>query len=170
MESASSDLNNIYESASSSELTMKQTKVRRTYIDKNIARSMTEIKEIPGGRRVTGISGSLIWSKTLIALIFNPCGKFWWRPEGPVSQIHSPHLHATGILSDLLRSVQMLKREWDMESNGKLPHIFIPSKNATWFLSLQWKTCPAQNCNLGSCACSKRPALGQNTLKICFKW
>ena len=26
----------------------------------------------------------------------------------------------------------MLKREWDAESNGKLPHLFIPSKTATW--------------------------------------
>ena len=25
----------------------------------------------------------------------------------------------------------MLKREWGEESNGKLPHLFIPSKNAT---------------------------------------
>ena len=25
----------------------------------------------------------------------------------------------------------MLKREWSMESNGKLPYLFIPSKTAT---------------------------------------
>ena len=25
----------------------------------------------------------------------------------------------------------MLKREWGVESNGKLPHLFIPSKAAT---------------------------------------
>ena len=25
----------------------------------------------------------------------------------------------------------MLKREWGRESNGKLPHLFIPSKTAT---------------------------------------
>ena len=25
----------------------------------------------------------------------------------------------------------MLKREWDAESNGKLPHLFIPNKTAT---------------------------------------
>ena len=83
-----------------------------------------------------GISGSLIWSKTLMELIFNPCGEYRWRPEGPVSQIHSPHLHAgaPGIFSDLLRSVQMLKREWGAESNGKLLHLFIPSKTATLVL------------------------------------
>ena len=32
-----------------------------------------------------------------------------------------------------------------------------------WFLSLQSKTCLGQNCNLGSCVWSERPALGQNT-------
>ena len=25
----------------------------------------------------------------------------------------------------------MLKREWGAESNGKLPHLFVPSKTAT---------------------------------------
>ena len=28
------------------------------------------------GRRVIGISRSLIWSRTLMELIFNPCGEF----------------------------------------------------------------------------------------------
>ena len=80
-----------------------------------------------------GISGSLIWSKTLMELIFKPCGEFQWSLEGPVSQIHSPHLHegVPGIFSDILRSVQMLKREWGAETNGKLPHPFIPNKTAT---------------------------------------
>ena len=78
-----------------------------------------------GGRRMIGICESLIWSKTLMKLIFNPCGEFRWSSEGPVSQIHS-HLHvgAPGIFSDFLRSFQMLKREWGAESNGKLPHLF----------------------------------------------
>ena len=66
-------------------------------------------------------------------LIFNPCDEFRRSPEGPVSQIHSPHHHdgAPGIFSYILRSVQMLKREWGAESNGKLPHLFILSKTAT---------------------------------------
>ena len=81
-----------------------------------------------------GISGSLIWSKTLMELTFNSCGEFPLSVEGPVSQIHSPHLHAgaPGIFSDLLKSVQMLKRQWVAESNGKLPHLSIPSKIAVW--------------------------------------
>ena len=108
-----------------------------------------------------GISGSLNWSKILIELIFNFYGEFRWSPEGLVSQIHSPHLHAgaPGVFSDLLRSVEMLKREWGAERNGKLLHLSIPSKTAAlipefavedlplaelhpWFLRLQWRTCP----------------------------
>ena len=59
----------------------------------------------------------------------------WWisvKSARPSRQIHSPHLHvgAPGIVSDLLRSVQLLKRECGAESNGKLPHLFIPSKTA----------------------------------------
>ena len=64
---------------------------------------------------------------------FNPCGEFRWSPEDPLIQIHSPHLHAgaLGNFSILLRSVQILKGERCAESNGKLPHLFIPSKIAT---------------------------------------
>ena len=117
-----------------------------------------------GGRRVTGISRSLTWSKTLKELIFNPYGEFHWSPEGPVNQIHSPHLlvGVPGILSDLLRFVQMLKREWGAESIGKLPHLSIPNnwnlgswvcngrpvfwaELQPWCLSLQWRTCPWAN-------------------------
>ena len=51
----------------------------------------------------------------------------------PFSQINSPHLNvgAPGYFSDLLRSVQVLKRERGAENNGKLPHLFISSKTAT---------------------------------------
>ena len=78
-------------------------------------------------RMEIGISGSLIWSETLMKLIFNPYGEFRWSPEGLVSQIHSPHLHvdALGIFSDLLRSDQIL-RVWGVESNEKLPHLLNP--------------------------------------------
>ena len=89
---------------------------------------------VEGGRRVIGISGSLIWlKKTLMELIFNSCGEFRLSPEGSVSQIHFPHPHvgAPGIFSDLLRSIQMPKIKWDVKSNGKLPHLFILIKTAT---------------------------------------
>ena len=94
---------------------------------------------------VIGIFGSLIWPKTLMEIIFNPCGEFRWRPEDSASQIHSPQLHigTPGIFSDLLRSVQILKRDWGAESNGKLPHLFcLWTELQSWCLSLQWKTCP----------------------------
>ena len=78
--------------------------------------------------------------KTLMELVFNPCGVFGWSPEGPVRQIHFPHLHvsAPGIFSDFLRSVHMPKREWDAESNRAYPSLV---KLQPGFLSLQWKTC-----------------------------
>ena len=65
-------------------------------------------------------------------LIFNPCGEFRWSPEGPVSQIHSSHLHfdAPGIFSDILRSVQMLKRDWGAESNGSYLTYSISGKTS----------------------------------------
>ena len=103
-------------------------------------------------------SGQKPWWNWYLTL----CGEFRWSPEGPVSQIHSHHLHVGALgffFSDLLRSVQMLKREWDAERNGKLRHLFIPGKTAAlvpefavedllsaelqpWFLRLQWRTCP----------------------------
>ena len=41
-----------------------------------------------------------------------------------------------------LSSVQMLKREWGEKSNGKLPHLFIPSKTTILFPEFAVKTCP----------------------------
>ena len=122
-------------------------------------------KNIYRRRRVIVISGSLIWSKTLMELIFNPCDEFRCSLEGPVSQIHSPHIHAgaPGNFSDLLRSVQMLKRV----GCGKQRETSAPfqslHKLQPWFVSLRWKICLQQNCSLGSCAWSEGPALGQNT-------
>ena len=66
--------------------------------------------------------------KTRMELIFNPCGEFRLSTKGPFSQIHAG---APGIFSDLLRTVQMLTRQWGGESNGKLTHLFIPSKTAS---------------------------------------
>ena len=83
---------------------------------------------------MTGISGSLIWSKTLMKLIINPCGEFRRSPEGPVGQIHSPHLHdgVPGTFSDLLRFVRMLKREREGCGNQrKATAPIYPSKTAT---------------------------------------
>ena len=69
--------------------------------------------------------------------------EFRWSPEGPVSQIHSPHLlvGAPGIFSELLRFVHMLKRQWGAESNGSYRAFSSLVKLQPRFLSLQWKIC-----------------------------
>ena len=46
------------------------------------------------------------------------------------------------FLSVFIRSVQMLSREWDAKSNGKLPHLFIPSKTAAWVNEFAVKDLP----------------------------
>ena len=77
-------------------------------------------------------------------LIFDTCGEFLWNLEGPVSQIHSPHLHAgvPGNFSTLLRSVEMLRRKLGVESNGKLPHVFVHGKTAALVPALTVKDLP----------------------------
>ena len=107
-----------------------------------------------------GISGSLIWSKTLMELIFNPCGEFWRSPEGPVSQIHPPHLlvGAPGIFSDQLRFVQMLKREWGV---GSYRTYSIPGKTAALVPELTVEDLP-----LAELQPSEGPALGQDILMM----
>ena len=120
-----------------------------------------------------GIYGSLIWSETLMELIFNYCGEFRWSQEIPVSQIHTPHLHvrAPGIFSDLLKSVQILKREWGAESNGKLPHLFIHSKTAILVFQFAEEDLPlGRTAALVHEFCSERPAFGQNTLIIMISY
>ena len=56
-----------------------------------------------------------------------------------------------GIFSDLLSSFQMLKRAQGAESNGKLPHLFIPSETATLVSEICGER-PVfeQNCGLGA--------------------
>ena len=71
-------------------------KTLKNTVDKCVTLIMRNL--LPRGwRRVIGISGSLIWSKTQMELIFNPCGEFWWSPEGLISQIQSPHLQAGAL-------------------------------------------------------------------------
>ena len=53
------------------------------------------------------------------------------RAQLAKSTLLTSSLVPPGIFSDLLRSVQMLKREWGGESNGKLLDLFIPNKTAT---------------------------------------
>ena len=61
----------------------------------------------------------------------------------------------------------MLKKKRGEESNGKLPHLFIPRKTATFVAEFAVDDLPfEQNCNLGSCIFSERPDIGQNTVMI----
>ena len=92
-----------------------------------------------------GISGSMIWSKTLMELIFDPCSEFRWSPEGPVSHIHSSHLvGAPGIFSDL---------SWPQ------------SKTATLVFEFTVEDLPSgQKCNLGSSVCRNCPCAVDPTL------
>ena len=113
-----------------------------------------------------GISGSKIWPKTLMELIFNPCGEFRRSPEDPVSQIHSPHLHlsALGTFSDLLRFCSDAKKRVGCGKQRQATATIQSQVTLQpWFLSLRRKTCLRQNCSLGTCTCSGIPALGQNT-------
>ena len=70
---------------------------------------------------------------------------------------------APGIFSDLLRSVQMLKREGCRKQREATAPLKSLVKLQPWFLSLQWKTCLWQNSSLGFSARSEGPAFGQNT-------
>ena len=79
-------------------------------------------------------------------LIFNHCGEFRSSLKDPVIQIHSLHVHAgaLGIISDLLGSAQMLKRERERgdKATGSYHTYSSLAKLQLWFLRLQWKTCP----------------------------
>ena len=85
-----------------------------------------------------------------------------------LAKFYSPHLHAgaPGIFSDVLRSVQMLKREWSAESNGKLPHLFIPSKTVTMIpeFAVDDPLLGRTVVLVPEFVMKERPAVGQNTL------
>ena len=78
-----------------------------------------------------GISGSMELIKNTDGTDIYPLWRISVKSgEGPVSQIHSPRLHAgtPEFFSDVLKSVQMEKIQWGGERIGKLLHLFIPSK------------------------------------------
>ena len=54
-----------------------------------------------------------------------------WRAQLAKSTLLASTLEPPGSFQIFLRSVQLLKREWGAENNGKLPHLFFPSKTAT---------------------------------------
>ena len=98
---------------------------------------------------------------------------FWIAPEPVVNfgevwrtqlakSTHSPHLHfvCPWDLSDLLRSVQILKRESGVrKAMGSYRTYSVPCKTAASVPEFVAEDCLRQNCSLGSCTCSERPAL-----------
>ena len=76
---------------------------------------------------MTGIFGSLICSKTLMELNFGEVRRAQLAKFTLLTYMLGP----LGTFQIFLMSVQMLKREWDAERNGKLSHLFIATKTAT---------------------------------------
>ena len=114
------------------------------------------------GRRVVRIFVSLIKSETLMELMFNPCGEFWWNLEVPVSQICSPHLHVRA-LGGLFRSFKVCSDAKERAGCGRQREATVPIQSLVklllWFLSLRWKTCLWQNW-------SQAPALAVKDLPL----
>ena len=81
-----------------------------------------------------GISGSPFLSKTLMELILTPVVNFGEvrRAQLTKSTLLISTLVPLGSFQIFFGTVQTLKREWGAESNGKLQHLFIPSKTATF--------------------------------------
>ena len=69
----------------------------------------------------------------------------------------------SGIFSDLLRSVQMLKRVGCGKQRKATAPIQSLVKLQPWFRVYGGRPAFGQNCSLGSCACSEGPALGHKT-------
>ena len=69
--------------------------------------------------------------KTLMELIFNPCGEFQWSPVGPVSQIHSPP--PRWCPWDLFRSFNTLNTKPELYS-GLNVRLIEPSPSLARFL------------------------------------
>ena len=92
------------------------------------------------GRRVIGVSGSLICSKTLMELIFKPYDEFR-RAQLAKPTLLASNVGPPGIFSDLLRSVQMLNRDCVRKATGSYCIYLSLVKLHPWSLRLQWKTC-----------------------------
>ena len=108
-------------------------------------------------------SGRKLWWNTYLTLVVN-FGEVR-RAQLAKSTLLTSMFGAPGIFPDLLRTVQMLKREWVAESSGKLLHLFIPSKTATLVPAFAVKDLFLdRTATLAPVFFSQRHALGQNTL------
>ena len=92
--------------------------------------------EVSKSNSLTCKTGAKVdWDFRISDLVKNPDGTdvqpLWQisvvsRAQLAKSTILTSSLVPLGIFSDILRSIQMLKREWGVESNGKLPHLLNP--------------------------------------------
>ena len=110
-----------------------------------------------GGWRVIGTSGSLIWSKSVMKLTFNPCGEFRRSVE---DSDKSTLLTSTWCPWNLSRSFKVCFNTKERVGCGNQREATAPIH--PWSLSLRWETCLWQNCNLGSWVSSGRPDFGRN--------
>ena len=83
-----------------------------------------------------GISGSLIWSKIMMELIFNPMVNFG---EVRRAQLAKSTLLTSSLVP--LGSFQICSYAKE-GGNGKLPHLFIPRKTATLVLEFAVEDLP----------------------------
>ena len=65
-----------------------------------------------------------------------------WRAQLAKSTLLTSTLGPLGIVSDLLRYVEMLKIKWVQKAMGSYHTYLSLVKLQPWFLHLQWKTCP----------------------------
>ena len=76
-------------------------------------------------------------------LIFNPVVNFGEVRRAQLAKftLLTFRLMPLTSFSDLLSSVQMLKREWVRRATGSYRTYLSLVKLEPWFLSLQWKAC-----------------------------
>ena len=118
------------------------------------------------GRRVIGIPRSLIWSKTLTELIFNP-------PLVNFGEVMRAQFAKFTLCTstwcpwDLFRSFNVWSDGVQKVTGSNRTYSSVV-KLQPWFLSLQWRSAFGQNCNVGSYFSSERAVLEQNTMMIMY--
>ena len=123
----------------------------------SLSHKMYSFTYTPRGRRLIGISGSLIWSKTLMELMFNPYGEFRWIPEGLVCWCPWDIFRSFEVCSDAKERVGCGKQR---EATAPIKSL---GKTAALVPEFALEACLRQNCCLGFSACSEGPDFGQNT-------
>ena len=142
------------------------TNFRKNIFDKkkviNFVQLDLRFDPLCGGRRVIGISGSLIWSKPRWNWFLTPVMNF-----GEVRRVQlAKYTHPTSKLVPL-GSFMVCSDAKERVGCGKQREAsvsIIPNKTATW--DCGGRPAFVLNCGLRASICSERPALGQNTLTM----